>query len=85
MSTQLTLVLCLISTVALTVGSNQHVGFTFVLPAGSTECFYQTTGRNDNMEVEYQVITPRLCLSFFLACLSGQGEQNVLISLGASI
>ncbi|XP_042247643.1 transmembrane emp24 domain-containing protein 1a isoform X2 [Thunnus maccoyii] len=30
--------------------------FTFLLPAGSTECFYQTTVRNDSMEVEYQVI-----------------------------
>ncbi|XP_044188437.1 transmembrane emp24 domain-containing protein 1a isoform X2 [Thunnus albacares] len=30
--------------------------FTFLLPAGSTECFYQTTMRNDSMEVEYQVI-----------------------------
>ncbi|XP_026208260.1 transmembrane emp24 domain-containing protein 1a isoform X3 [Anabas testudineus] len=48
----------LILTVGFTLGlgSNQHVGFTFLLPAGSTECFFQTTARNDNMEVEYQVI-----------------------------
>eukprot|EP00062_Callorhinchus_milii_P027785 gi/632991507/ref/XP_007884659.1/ PREDICTED: transmembrane emp24 domain-containing protein 1 [Callorhinchus milii] len=30
--------------------------FTFVLPAGRQECFYQTTGFNSSMEVEYQVI-----------------------------
>lgn len=52
----------LILTVGFTLGlgSNQHVGFTFLLPAGSTECFFQTTARNDNMEVEYQV-NPRCC------------------------
>lgn len=30
--------------------------FTFVLPAGSRECFYQSTVKNGSMEVEYQVI-----------------------------
>lgn len=30
--------------------------FTFVLPAGSRECFYQTTVTNGSMEVEYQVL-----------------------------
>ncbi|KAG9262848.1 transmembrane emp24 domain-containing protein 1-like [Astyanax mexicanus] len=29
---------------------------TFVLPAGHTECFYQSAARNGTMEVEYQVI-----------------------------
>ncbi|KAK2833331.1 hypothetical protein Q5P01_017220 [Channa striata] len=38
------------------LGSNQHVGFTFLLPGGSTECFFQTTQTNDSMEVDYQVI-----------------------------
>lgn len=28
---------------------------TFLLPAGHTECFYQTTPRNASLEVEYQV------------------------------
>eukprot|EP00064_Thunnus_orientalis_P003405 superscaffoldBa00000276_g3414 len=40
----------------LALGPNQDMEFTFLLPAGSTECFYQTTVRNDSMEVEYQVI-----------------------------
>lgn len=30
--------------------------FTFVLPSGRRECFYQTTVTNGSMEVEYQVI-----------------------------
>ncbi|XP_040918700.1 transmembrane emp24 domain-containing protein 1a isoform X1 [Toxotes jaculatrix] len=54
--------LCLLTYFMLTVdltlglGPNQDMEFTFLLPAGSTECFYQTTVRNDSMEVEYQVI-----------------------------
>lgn len=53
--------LCLMGGLMLIVGStlglgpNQHGGFTFMLPAGSTECFYQTATRNDSMEIEYQV------------------------------
>ncbi|KAM8843806.1 transmembrane emp24 domain-containing protein 1-like isoform 1-T1 [Spinachia spinachia] len=38
------------------LGPNKNVEFTFLLPAGSTECFYQTTAKNDSVEVEYQVI-----------------------------
>ncbi|KAM4534719.1 transmembrane emp24 domain-containing protein 1a [Fundulus diaphanus] len=38
------------------LGPNQNMEFTFMLPAGGTECFYQTTTRSDTMEVEYQVI-----------------------------
>uniref|UniRef100_A0A3Q3Q6C4 GOLD domain-containing protein n=1 Tax=Monopterus albus TaxID=43700 RepID=A0A3Q3Q6C4_MONAL len=30
--------------------------FTFLLPAGSSECFFQTAVKNGTMEVEYQVI-----------------------------
>ncbi|KAK5856171.1 hypothetical protein PBY51_007787 [Eleginops maclovinus] len=30
--------------------------FTFLLSAGSTECFYQTMAKNDSMEFGYQVI-----------------------------
>uniref|UniRef100_A0A3B4UQE0 Transmembrane p24 trafficking protein 1a n=1 Tax=Seriola dumerili TaxID=41447 RepID=A0A3B4UQE0_SERDU len=54
----LCLLACFILTVDLTLGlgSNQDMQFTFLLPAGSTECFYQTTMSNDSMEVEYQVI-----------------------------
>ncbi|KAL1005445.1 hypothetical protein UPYG_G00059240 [Umbra pygmaea] len=35
---------------------SQDSEFTFLLPAGRTECFFQTTTRNGTMEVEYQVI-----------------------------
>ncbi|RVE75612.1 hypothetical protein OJAV_G00000420 [Oryzias javanicus] len=37
-------------------GRNQDSELTFLLPAGSSECFYQTTIKNGTMEVEYQVI-----------------------------
>lgn len=37
------------------LGPNKNVEFTFLLPAGGTECFYQTTAKNDSIEVEYQV------------------------------
>ncbi|XP_062395938.1 transmembrane emp24 domain-containing protein 1-like [Sardina pilchardus] len=30
--------------------------FTFLLPAGRTECFFQTASKNGSMEVEYQII-----------------------------
>ncbi|XP_041862183.1 transmembrane emp24 domain-containing protein 1-like isoform X2 [Melanotaenia boesemani] len=52
------------------LGSNQ--GFTFILPAGSTECFYQTTTRSETMEVEYQVIAGSgLDIGFALISPSG--------------
>ncbi|KAM3864427.1 transmembrane emp24 domain-containing protein 1a [Diretmus argenteus] len=41
---------------ALALGQNQDTEFTFVLPAGRTECFYQPTVHNSSLEVEYQVI-----------------------------
>ncbi|XP_046894621.1 transmembrane emp24 domain-containing protein 1a isoform X1 [Hypomesus transpacificus] len=37
-------------------GQNQDTEFTFLLPAGTTECFFQTTVQNGSLEVEYQVI-----------------------------
>ncbi|KAJ8251376.1 hypothetical protein GJAV_G00220680 [Gymnothorax javanicus] len=37
-------------------GQNRDAEFTFILPAGRIECFYQTTTVNGTMEVEYQVI-----------------------------
>ncbi|KAM3598719.1 uncharacterized protein V6R79_021709 [Siganus canaliculatus] len=56
-SARLCLLACLM-TVDSTVGSKpgNNVGFTFLLPAGSTECFFETTMRDDTMEVGYQVI-----------------------------
>uniref|UniRef100_A0A3B5MDN0 GOLD domain-containing protein n=1 Tax=Xiphophorus couchianus TaxID=32473 RepID=A0A3B5MDN0_9TELE len=35
---------------------SQDSEFTFLLPAGRSECFYQTAIKNGTMEVEYQVI-----------------------------
>lgn len=37
-------------------GPNLDSEFTFLLPAGRTECFFQTAIKNGTMEVEYQVI-----------------------------
>ncbi|XP_029993322.1 transmembrane emp24 domain-containing protein 1b [Sphaeramia orbicularis] len=37
-------------------GSNLDSEFTFLLPAGRSECFFQTAVKNGTMEVEYQVI-----------------------------
>uniref|UniRef100_A0A1A8JWI3 Transmembrane emp24 protein transport domain containing 1b n=1 Tax=Nothobranchius kuhntae TaxID=321403 RepID=A0A1A8JWI3_NOTKU len=37
-------------------GQNLDSEFTFLLPAGRSECFYQTALKNGTMEVEYQVI-----------------------------
>ncbi|XP_072298281.1 transmembrane emp24 domain-containing protein 1-like [Eucyclogobius newberryi] len=38
------------------VGPKRDMGFTFILPAGSIECFYQPAMRGDTMEFEYQVV-----------------------------
>ncbi|XP_054460899.1 transmembrane emp24 domain-containing protein 1b [Anoplopoma fimbria] len=37
-------------------GQNLDSEFTFLLPAGRSECFFQTALKNGTMEVEYQVI-----------------------------
>ncbi|KAF1379620.1 hypothetical protein PFLUV_G00177930 [Perca fluviatilis] len=57
-SAELCLLACLILIADLTLGlgPKKDMEFTFLLSAGSTECFYQTTAKNDSMEVEYQVI-----------------------------
>ena len=59
MSAELCLLACLILIADLTLGlgPKKDMEFTFLLSAGSTECFYQTTAKNDSMEVEYQVNT----------------------------
>lgn len=36
-------------------GLSQDSEFTFQLPAGRSECFFQTAVKNGTMEVEYQV------------------------------
>uniref|UniRef100_A0A665VNG0 Transmembrane p24 trafficking protein 1a n=1 Tax=Echeneis naucrates TaxID=173247 RepID=A0A665VNG0_ECHNA len=71
---QLCLLACFILTVdlAFALGPNQNIEFTFLLPAGSTECFYQTTKKNGIMEVEYQVIAGSgLDVGFALIAPSG--------------
>ncbi|KAM4598718.1 transmembrane emp24 domain-containing protein 1-like [Polymixia lowei] len=57
-SAKLYLLACFAGSVDLTwgLGQKQDTEFTFILPAGRTECFYQTTVKNWSMEVEYQVI-----------------------------
>lgn len=34
--------------------------FTFTLPAGRKECFYQTMKKDASLEIEYQVIKPHI-------------------------
>ncbi|XP_008315462.1 transmembrane emp24 domain-containing protein 1b [Cynoglossus semilaevis] len=38
------------------LGQSQDSELTFMLPAGKSECFFQTTIKNLTMEIEYQVI-----------------------------
>lgn len=71
--------LCLLTPFILTVDftlaleAYQDMEFTFLLPAGSSECFYQTTTMNNSMEVQYQVIAGSgLDISFVLMSPSGQ-------------
>ncbi|KAM3622894.1 uncharacterized protein V6R79_004373 [Siganus canaliculatus] len=45
---------CLVSVSSF--GQNLDSEFTFLLPAGRSECFFQTALKNGTMEVEYQVI-----------------------------
>lgn len=51
------LLACLIQTIDLTLplGPSQLMDFTFLLPAGGKECFFQPTSRNERIEIEYQV------------------------------
>ncbi|XP_008286748.1 transmembrane emp24 domain-containing protein 1b [Stegastes partitus] len=47
--------LCCVGSVR-SFGQNQDSEFTFLLPAGRSECFFQSAIKNGTMEVEYQVI-----------------------------
>ncbi|XP_061567660.1 transmembrane emp24 domain-containing protein 1-like [Cololabis saira] len=64
--------------VSLTLGlePNKKMEFTFVLPAGSTECFFQPTAKDDSMEVEYQVIAGS-GLDVGLAIISPSGYRVI--------
>ncbi|XP_054616790.1 transmembrane emp24 domain-containing protein 1-like [Dunckerocampus dactyliophorus] len=44
---------------ALNLRPSEDMEFTFLLPAGSRECFYQSTAKDDSLEFEYQVIGER--------------------------
>lgn len=51
----LTCLLACGAALSLASGSSRTVSFTFLLPAGQSECFYQTAARSDSIEVDYQV------------------------------
>lgn len=42
------------------LGQSLDTEFTFLLPAGRSECFFQTALKNGTMEVEYQVTALRV-------------------------
>lgn len=66
------LLLCFSVDIAVSLGPKQDMEFTFILPAGRTECFFQPTMGGDTMEVEYQVIAGSgLDVSFSLISPSG--------------
>ncbi|XP_061557123.1 transmembrane emp24 domain-containing protein 1-like [Phycodurus eques] len=55
--------------------ASQELEFTFLLAAGSTECFYQTVDRDSILEFEYQVIgESNLDVSFVMISPSGRRE-----------
>uniref|UniRef100_G3Q4P1 GOLD domain-containing protein n=1 Tax=Gasterosteus aculeatus aculeatus TaxID=481459 RepID=G3Q4P1_GASAC len=52
-------------------GQNLDTEFTFLVPAGRLECFYQSALKNGTMEVEYQIHV--LLLSLCLHVIAGAG------------
>lgn len=66
------LLLCFSVDLVVSLGPKQDMAFTFILPAGRTECFFQPTVRGDTMEFEYQVIAGSgLDVSFSLISPNG--------------
>lgn len=66
------LLLCFSVDIVVSLGPKQDMEFTFILPAGRTECFFQPTVKGDTMEVEYQVIAGSgLDVSFSLTSPTG--------------
>lgn len=57
-------------------GPSQDSEFTFLLPAGTSECFFQTAMKNGTMEVEYQVIAGA-GMDVDFTILSPQGFQLI--------
>ena len=74
MDTQMLAYVILTVGLTLGLGPRQDMEFTFLLPARSTECFYQTTARNDSMEFEYQVN-----VIFSLSLLSVLHSDSVML------
>ncbi|XP_057716660.1 transmembrane emp24 domain-containing protein 1-like [Corythoichthys intestinalis] len=61
--------------VAQVFSSVQDMEFTFLLPAGSKECFYQTIDEDNSLEFEYQVIgQANQDVSFVMISPSGRRE-----------
>ncbi|XP_038163324.1 transmembrane emp24 domain-containing protein 1b [Cyprinodon tularosa] len=60
-------------------GQSQDSEFTFLLPAGRSECFYQTALKNGTMEVEYQVIAGA-GMDVDFTILSPKGVQLIMES-----
>lgn len=54
---------------SLASGASQTQDFTFVLPAGRAECFYQTAAKSDSVEVNYQVKKKTEILPYFIFIL----------------
>ncbi|XP_077591543.1 transmembrane emp24 domain-containing protein 1-like [Stigmatopora nigra] len=57
------------------LASTQDMEFTFLLPAGSKECFYQTLEKDNSLEFEYQVVgQANLDITFFMISPIGRRE-----------
>ncbi|XP_061905860.1 transmembrane emp24 domain-containing protein 1-like isoform X1 [Entelurus aequoreus] len=60
---------------AVSIKPNTDMEFTFVLPAGSRECFYQSTEKDSSLEFEYQVVgPPNVDVGFVMMSPSGRRE-----------
>ncbi|XP_077382164.1 transmembrane emp24 domain-containing protein 1-like [Festucalex cinctus] len=60
---------------ALSSAASEDMEFTFLLPAGSKECFFQTIDKDNKLEFEYRVIgQSNLDVSFTMISPSGHRE-----------
>ncbi|XP_067846812.1 transmembrane emp24 domain-containing protein 5 isoform X2 [Heptranchias perlo] len=68
----LLLVFCHLAKVSLSFPQSFDSDFTFTLPAGQKECFYQTMKKDATLEIEYQVIDGAgLDVDFYVASPNG--------------
>ncbi|XP_051904926.1 transmembrane emp24 domain-containing protein 1-like [Hippocampus zosterae] len=73
----LALTACLAANLARALSSvpSQNMEFTYLLPAGSRECFFQSVEKDSRLEFEYQVIgQPNLDVGFVMISPSGDRE-----------